>query len=190
MSVDRFRHLCRRVREVLDSVPAPDVALHAPVGDHLQARGSQQPQLDVADEMLTSALDEYPLHPYLLDWRAEVRMRMIDGDANFVAKQAASADLELAMQVAPDYLLPQLRHADLTYVQFDDPRKAAALYAATLEKMESFICSCVAGHVEALNDDEKTSEARALLARWQLVYPDNRRLQAAAEYLGLTTGES
>ncbi len=185
MSVERFRSVCNQVKALLREIPSPEPAIdeNRPIREILEARAAQLPQLREAERILTEALDEFVLHPYLLDWRAEVRMRMTDGKAEGLATDEAKADLKLALQVAPDYLLPQLRLADLTYLHLDDDEEAANLFATSLDKMESFICSCAAGQAEALADADRKAEAQAVLARWQLVFPNSERLMAAANHL-------
>jgi tetratricopeptide (TPR) repeat protein len=185
MSTERFFELSKQVRAVLDAIPSPKVDETRPVREIFEARAAQLPQLREAERMLTEALAEFPLHPYLLDWRAEVRMRMMDGKATFLAIDQAVDDLEQASKVAPDYLLPKLRLADLTYVQLDDNEGAARLFGEVLEKMESLVCSCVGGQVEALADSEQREQAKSLLAHWQLVFPSSERLKMAAKHLAL-----
>lgn len=184
MSVERFRSLCEQVKAVLRTIPSSVIDEHRPVREIFEARGAQLPQLREAEQLLTEALAEFPLHPYLLDWRAEVRMRMTDGEARPLATDAAKADLDLALQVAPDYLLLQLRLADLTYL-LDANEEAAALFAKTIDKMGVQLCSCAAGQVEALADVGRTAEAGTVLARWQLVFPTSERLKMAADRLNL-----
>ena len=185
MSLERFRSFGQKVKAVLDEVPEPGVRNDRPVREIFEARAQQLPKLREAERLLTEALSEFPLHPYLLDWRAEVRMRMIDARGQALATDDAKADLDLAIAVAPDYLLLHLRLADLTYLHLDDNEGAAKRFDSTIEKMESALCSCAAGHAEALADADNAAEAKAVLARWLLVFPDSTRLRAAAEHLGL-----
>jgi hypothetical protein len=111
-------------------------------------------------------------------------MRMSDGEGQQLAMDSAQLDLELALKVAPDYVLPRLRLAEVAYA-CDANEHAARLFAATVERIESTLCSGVSGQVEALADAGQRAEAEVVLARWLVVFPNSERLRAALAHVGL-----
>ncbi len=183
MSVQRFRSACQEVKNVLDRITPVEPEVDRPVGEIFEKRAAQLPYLREAEELLTRALVEFPLHPYLLDWRAEVRMAMVDRDTTQLATDGAKADLAQALQVAPDYLLLRVRLAELAAANADE-QEAATLFADATGRLEVLACRCVAGYASALAGSRNEAQARTLLARWQLAFPDNDALRDVSSELG------
>jgi tetratricopeptide (TPR) repeat protein len=183
VSRERFLEICEQVRTLLEKAPLPEADDATAMDEYLQERAQQLPLLHQAEELITRALEDYPLHPYLLDWRGRIRSRMTDDEGRFTSLDDARGDLELAAEVAPDYLPPRVALANFLYVYIDDDEAAADFYAALTEETTQLLCRCAAGRVEALAAMGKVGEARSELRRWRTLFPEDPALRRASDEL-------
>jgi hypothetical protein len=138
-----------------------------------------------AEDVLTRGLATFPLHPYLLAWRANARCRIALGglqvseDALVIPDaSAAVSDLKLAAEVAPDYLEPRIDLAFHTLNYADDAAGASDQFRWLVSKLADRLVDCAAGLVESLRETGAEREADAELAKWRSAFPNSTRLDA------------
>src|SRR4029079_2122452 len=69
--------IVRSVRLILAEAPSVAENEDRTVRETFDAMKAGEPAFDRAEAILTDALRRFPLHPYLLSWRANVRLRKV-----------------------------------------------------------------------------------------------------------------
>lgn len=181
----------RRVREILAEAPEAPAGPKRTLRSVIDASKAGGPVYDRAEAMLTEALGRFPLHPYLLSWRANVRLPRFAGDyiitedsLIFQPSEGAIDDLVSAAEVAPDYHQPTIDLAYHTLNQLDDAKLAEQLFRRVTTRLTESLCDSAAGHIEALAEIDPGA-AHGQLAIWLGRFPDSTRLHEAADRLDL-----
>jgi hypothetical protein len=184
----RFKELREQLRRLMQGAPkAPPTETLGGVIDLFTERKFAVRR---AEALLTEALVEFPLHPWLLVKRAIARLQLRDDEGWFTAAEDAKEDLALALDVAPDYLEPEIELAHFASLPELDDRDAAERFGALVEKVSSALCHCVAGRVQALDFDDRREEATAELTRWLSVFPLDAELRELARTHGVEVESS
>jgi hypothetical protein len=110
---------------------------------------------------------------------------MLDEKGTALALDGAEADYLLATEVCPRDLHLRFERGDLYYVHGADMSAVAAHFAELTQAAQAFLCRCAATRIKALDDAERTEEARAELGTWRARFPDEPSLAEAAAWLGV-----
>jgi hypothetical protein len=181
---ERFLDYCRRAEAALEGAPSANLDPNKPVGEFFSSVADRGFAVRRAEKILTDALAEFPLHPYLLLWRARLRLSLMTENATMLAADEARTDLETAIAVAPNYLWPRYELAQLTYVHVDDNETAAEQFGDLVARTSKFLCASAAAQIKSLADANMKARATEELRRWQSAFPDDPELQEAAKWIG------
>lgn len=185
---ERFQEVLKQLDEILADASSARLDEQTPIRRLFEDINDRAFSFRRAEALVTEALGEFPLHPYLLYRRGLLRLLLMTAEAESLALEEARADFETAATVSPNDVLSRIELAQFAYVHLEDNRDAADRFAGLTGKLSKLLCESVAGHVRALADDGQLARARSELQRWQRVFPDNPDLADASEWLKMVSG--
>ncbi len=177
-SSDQVVDAVKRAREVLDEANSSvqTASIQALRDNSFAARK--------AETILSEALTSFPMHPYLLAWRANARfriayarMKVSSDELKLASTDEAMSDLLAAIEGAPDYFEPRIDLAYHTLNYLDEPSAAAEQFRFITERLQKRLIDCAAGLVEALMETDPML-GQAELRRWRSMFRDSERLRA------------
>lgn len=123
--------------------------------------------------VLSAAIERFPLHPYLLSWRANARLRCALGEAHISANDLdlgdpadAEEDLRIAARVAPDYVQPRIDLAFHTLNVTDDAVAAVPQFEEVVRELTRQLVDSARGLGTALRESRGDAAADQELRRW------------------------